>query len=56
MSGKWDKYSEYCITHPNKQKQRQNKTKSTSENVRSKDIMVDVYVWICDFGLLEIKL
>ena len=58
MSGKWDKYSEYYITHPktNKQKQRQNKTKSTSENVRSKDIMVDVYVWICDFGLLEIKL
>ena len=46
MSGKWDKYSEYCITHPktNKQKQRQNKTKSTSENVRSKDIMVEVYI------------
>ena len=58
MSGKWDKCSEYCITHPktNKQKQRQNKTKRTSENVRSKNIIVEVYIWICDFRLLEIKL
>ena len=42
MSGKWDKYSEYYITHPktNKQKQRQNKTKRTSENVGSNNIVL----------------
>ena len=41
MSGKWDNYSEYCITHPKTNKQKQRK-KWTSENVSGKNIVLRI--------------